>query len=78
MYNDYPSFVNDPNIGFIEYPCEKLHDDGYKLKVSCNINNPDCMKYINDRKSEGCDIKVIKRNTNDEKDPVVHLWVLQK
>ncbi len=78
MNNEYPSFISDPQLGFVEYPCAHLHEQGYKLKVSCNINNPDCVKYINDRKNEGHDVVVIKKNPNDDNDPIVHLWVLFK
>lgn len=78
MNNEYPSFVVDPKLGYVDYPCEDLHNQGYKLKVSCDINNPDCHKYIIDRQNEGCDVKVIKKNPDDNDSSIVHLWILYK
>jgi len=74
--NKYKSFVNiSPPTP--DYDCRDLLAMGYIYRARCNKNNPDCKKFIKDKKKEGCLIKIIKLNEKQNLDNknMIDIWI---
>jgi hypothetical protein len=74
MSDRYKSFVNDltPEP---DYDCSDLRASGYELRVECNKNNSDCIKFLDDRKKEGHAVKIVDLDTAKHGNDMVHIWV---
>jgi hypothetical protein len=72
----YPSFTKSTNYQ-PDYDCKELEVSGYKLKVSCNKNNPECQQFINEEKNKGFDVKIIDLDpvVNQDNKNKIDIWV---
>ena len=76
MNNKYPSFVNSP-VPMPDYDCKELEVNNYQLSARCNKTNPDCEKFLQDKKSEGVEIKTIELDESLNKDNknMIDIWI---
>ena len=74
MNAKYPSFVNEP-APEPDYDCRELRANGYNLRVRCNKNNPDCQRFIEDKKRTS-DVKIIELDSsvNNGYKNMIDIW----
>jgi hypothetical protein len=75
MIQKYPTFNSTKFQP--DYDCNDLKDNGFQLKTRCNKNNPDCQKFIKDKKEEGLTIKIVDLDSslNQDHKNMIDIWV---
>ena len=48
---------------------------GYKLKVAVLADNPDLPAYIEEKRKEGCTVKLVELKKDEDAPSVVDVWV---
>ena len=77
MSETYPSFAGsstpDP-----EYDCRDLRTDGYRLRVRCDKNNPDCQKFIADQEKVGSIVRTMALDQYEDGHNKIDIWTREK
>jgi len=57
------------------YECDDLISNGYKLKISIYKDNPDLIEYIEEKFSNGYEVKLVEIIDSNSKKSIIDIWV---
>lgn len=77
MSETYPSFAGSPTPD-PEYDCKDLRARGYRLRVRCDKNNPDCQKFIADQERASNVVKIVALDQYEDGHNKIDIWIREK